>query len=289
MDTYVYPDKDYMARWVDAVHTEFPNFNIVGEVWVQTVPSTAYYTIDGFSRDGYKGTLRSVTDFPLYSAMTTSMWEDFGWSNGLSRVYYTLTQDFLYKDPRKNVIFLDNHDLWRFASHVNRDSKKYKVGLTMLLTLRGIPQVYYGTEIMLDASGPGNHDAVKRKDFPGGWAGDSVNKFVATGRTAQENEAFDFVKKLTTYRKTSPALQFGAMTHFVPSDNIYVYFRHTADQEVMVILNMDEKEKQVDLSRFSERLGAFSKGTDILSGTELSDLKTLTMQGRSSMVVELKK
>lgn len=289
MDTYVYPDKVYMAEWVAAVHREFERFNIVGEVWVQTVPSTAYYTIEARTNDGYKGTLRSITDFPLYAAMTTATWEGFGWTTGISRVYYTLTQDFLYKDPRNNVIFVDNHDLWRFGSHVNKDVKKFNLGMTMLFTLRGIPQVYYGTEHMMDSWGEGNHDAVKRKDFPGGWPGDPVNKFIREGRTPEENQVFDFIKTLANYRKKSQALTIGRMTHFVPEDNVYVYFRYAGNEEVLVMLNFGDKDKTVDMKRFQERSGQYSRGRNVISGDEVTDLKRITVPAFGSLIIELQK
>ncbi len=182
MDTYPYPDKTYMARWVQAVLREFPRLNIVGEAWVPEIPAEAWWQKDFPLGGGYNSHLPSVTDFPLHYAMVSAFSTPFGWDIGLSRLYLTLTQDFLYHNPNKNVIFLDNHDLERFASSIGDDPADYKMAITFLLTTRGIPQIYYGTELMMTGTKQGT-DGNVRRDFPGGWPGDSHNAFTEAGRT----------------------------------------------------------------------------------------------------------
>ena len=165
---------------------------------------------------------------------------------------------------------------------------KFKQGIVFLLTARGVPQLYYGTEVLMkNFKNPS--DAEVRRDFPGGWPGDRENKFTAAGRNARENEAFNFVKKLAQYRKKSPALQTGLLTQFLPQDGMYVYFRHTDTQSVMVILNQSDAAKTLDTRRFSERLSGFTKGKNVLDDTVLNDLKKISVAGMSVQVIELSK
>ncbi len=291
MDTHPYPYKEYMAEWSRRVLEEYPDFNIVGEVWMPNVPTTAYWQTGFPSDDGYESYLPSVTDFPLYSAVTTAIHEEGGWDTGMNRVYLTLGQDFLYPDPLENVIFVDNHDLDRFFTVTGEDYDRFKLGISLIMTTRGIPQIYYGTEILKMGGGP---DAEKRRDFPGGWEEDPINAFTEEGRIELGEdrglpvaEAHDFIKNLTEWRNDSPAVQFGKKTHFVADDNVYVYFRYDEDDVVMVVLNGNDESRTLDTSRYSEFLDGFSGGREVISGEVVENLDQLELGRYQPMIIEL--
>ncbi len=181
---------------------------------------------------------------------------------------------------------LDNHDMSRFYSTVGENINKFKSGIAFLLTTRGIPQLYYATEILgtgLEAPSHGNI----RKDFPGGWPGDPVDKFTAAGRTSQENEAFDFVRTLLRYRNATPALQTGSLMQFVPEDGVYTYFRYDAGKTIMVLLNTANAERMVDTRRFAERMQGFSRARDVVTGREMPISAKLYVERNSPLVLEL--
>lgn len=284
MDTYPYPDKNFMAQWAKTIMEEYPSFNLVGEVWINSVANTAYWQKDMVNKDGYASHLPSVTDFPLYFAIPQALNEQGGWDTGLARLYNLLGQDFLYPNANGNLTFLDNHDLTRFYLSVGRDTKKLKMALAFLLTTRGIPQLYYGTELLMDGDG-GNHSEV-RKDFPGGWTTDRTNAFSKEGRTAEQNEVYDFMKKLLNWRRGEAVVHTGTLTHYIPEDNIYVYFRSDERKTIMVVLNGNASEKQVSVSRFQESLKEATKATDIMTGIE-QQLNALKVPGQTSLVLEL--
>jgi glycosidase len=286
MDTYPYPDKDFMARWVKEVMLEYPRFNIVGEVWIDNIATTAYWQKGSQNRDGYVSTLPSVTDFPLCFSIPKSLNEPAGWETGMRRLYNVLAQDFAYPAPNNNLVFLDNHDMTRIYLSLQRDMKKLKMALAFLLTTRGIPQLYYGTEILMDGDG-GYHPNV-RKDFPGGWQGDQVNGFTAAGRTPEQNEIFEYLKNLLQWRKNQLPIHAGDLTHYIPADNIYVYFRHAPDGAVMVILNANDTQKNLKTQSFRDNLKSFTKAKDIVSGTEMTDLSSFNLQPWGVFILELK-
>ena len=181
---------------------------------------------------------------------------------------------------------LDNHDFSRFYTIIKEDYNKYKSGMAFLLTTRGIPQIYYMTEILGTGNEWPSHGNI-RKDFPGGWAGDAANKFTAAGRTAQENEAFNYARTLIRYRNATPALQRGKLTQFVPVDGVYVYFRHDEAKTVMVVLNTANSERTIETARFAERMAGFTGAKDVLTGAMVKDLSKLTLEKNSPMVLEL--
>ena len=288
MDTYLYADKEYMSDWTSAVLEEYPDFNIVGESWVNTVPHEAYWQ-DNFQGhpDGYDSDLPSVTDFPLHFAMREAFTQDFGWTSGLRRLYYTLAQDHVYPEPNKLVTFLDNHDTSRFFSAIGENEDEFKLGYTFLMTTRGIPQVYYATELMqpmLDVDG----DGAKRPDMPGGWSDDDRSVFTEEGRTARENEAHDFVTNLTTWRADADVIHHGELTHYIPAENTYVYFRHDGDDSVMVVLNNAEEERALDLGRFEERLQGYTQGRDVIGGETVTLNDSLPVPAKTPMVLDLR-
>lgn len=285
MDTYPYPDKQFMADWTKAVMEEYPKFNIAGEVWVPTAATTAYWLAQNPNRDQYQSYLPSSTDFPFCFSVAAALNEEGGWETGLSKLYYMLSQDFVYANPAGNVTFMDNHDLNRFFFDVKKDLPKFKMGLAFLLTTRGVPQLYYGTEILMDGNA-GSHPDV-RKDFPGGWPGDPVNAFTQDGRTAAQNEAHDYIRKLCNWRKTKPVIHAGKLMQFIPEDNVYVYFRYDENETVMVVMNGNTTEKTVSTTRFAERMQGFTKAKEILSDKTISDLGKLTIPEKTTLVLEL--
>lgn len=292
MDTHPYPYKEYMAEWTYRVLEEYPDFNIVGEVWMNNVATTAWWQYDFPTWDGYNSYLPSVTDFPLYRSVVTGLNEGEGWDTGLARIYYTLGQDFLYTDPLLNVIFVDNHDLVRFFTSVGEDPDKFKMGLAFILTTRGIPQIYYGTEIM---KAGGANDPDKRRTFPGGWPGDEIDAFTAEGREALAKkrglpipDLFEYLKTITEWRKDKEVIHFGALTHFIPYDNVYVYFRHDENDTVMVIMNGSDTARDVRTERFSEFLDGYTDGVDIVRNRSFRLGESIYIESKQSLILELK-
>jgi neopullulanase len=286
MDTHPYPYKDFMSDWCKAVMTEYPNFNIVGEVWEERVLLTSYFQRNSRNSDGYQGNLPSITDFPLKSALNTAFNERDGWEEGLTRIYYVLIQDFAYTEPNNNVIFLDNHDITRFATSVGGDINKQKMGFAALLTLRGIPQLFYGGEIGMPGDG-GNHGKL-RADMPGGWKGDARSVFTEEGRTESENALFNYIRTIMNWRKSKPVIHNGKLMHFIPENGVYVYFRYNDSESVMVILNNSMEEKTLTTERFKERLQGFNSAENIVTKQTISNLQQLVLPAKSATILELK-
>ena len=287
LDTYAYNDLDYMAEWAKAIKAEYPNLNSFGETWVQGVPSQTYFTEGNVVNQGFDSGLDGVTDFQALWAVNEALNGKFGWTDGVVRLYNTLAYDYQYKDATKNVVFLDNHDLNRFYSVVNEDFSKYKSGIAWVLTTRGIPQFYYGNEILM--TGTTTPDGKVRLDFKGGWPEDKVNKFTAAGRTEKENEAFNYVRKLANYRKNNEVLQTGKMMQFVPQDGVYVYFRYNADKTVMMLMNGEEKEVTVSTARFAERTSGYTQAVNVATDEVLADMSQIKIPAKTTLVLELKK
>ncbi len=286
MDTYPYPNKKFMADWVQAVMNEFPSFYIVGEVWISAVPSTAYWQKGMVNKDGYQSFLPSVTDFPMHGAIPAALNEKDGWDTGLARLYFLLSQDFIYPDANNLLTFLDNHDVTRFFNTVQKDPARFKLGLAFLLTTRGIPQLYYSTELMMDGDAKSHPDI--RRDFPGGWSGDAVNAFTGTGLSPEQKEAFEFTRKLLNWRKLNPTFRGGKLVHFVPDNNVYVYFRVKDKERVMVVLNGSEKEVVLSTTRYKECMTGATSATEVFTGKIFEDLSSLKLSPRSALILELK-
>ncbi len=287
MDTYPYPDKEFMSRWSKEVIAEYPTFNIVGEVWMRNITAMAYWQKGMINKDGYQSNLPSLTDFPLYYSIAQALNEQGSWNTGLTRLYDVLSQDFIYPAPNSNLIFADNHDATRFYTAVGGDLKKFKMGLAFLLTTRGIPQLYYGTELLME--GDEKSHAELRKDFPGGWKGDTVNAFTKEGRTTEQNEVYDFLKTLLNWRKNESIIHNGVLTHYTVQDNVYVYFRHNDEKSVMVMMNGNPTEKIINTKRFSPNIGSTKKGTNIITNEEVPDLTSLKVSGQSVLIIEFKR
>ncbi|HOP03143.1 MAG TPA: glycoside hydrolase family 13 protein [Tenuifilaceae bacterium] len=288
MDTHPYPDKEFMARWAREVMNEYPNFNIVSEVWLNYPAWCAYWQTGANNSDKFDSGVKSVMDFPLMYAIDKGLQEKEGWDTGLHRLYEILASDFLYPDPMNILIFADNHDVSRFMKSKDMAIGRFKLGMAFLLTTRGIPQIYYGTEIMMDGDDVNGH-GVLRQDFPGGWASDKRSAFTADGRTKRENEAWSYLQTILTWRKTASAIHSGKLIHFIPENEVYVYFRQNSEQTIMVILHSGYQPKVLKTSRFNEVLEGFTDGIDIITGKSLSDISQIQLSPRSAMIIELKK
>lgn len=289
IDTYPYNYKEPMAEFNRRVLNEYPDFNIVGETWVHEPYEVAYWQKDALNADGYNSELPAVMDFPLQDALHVFTKEKQGWDSGIMRPYTNFSRDYVYPYPYNLLIFADNHDTDRIWNVLDNKTDDFKLVFTILATARGIPQMYYGTEIKMGGEKQ-KGDGDIRRDFPGGWSGDAVNAFTREGRTAEQNEVFDFVRNLLNWRKANPVIHNGAMKHFIPEDEVYVYFRYNDDKTVMVVLNnSDEEAKTLDMKRFGEMLDGYTGGRDVISGKEVGDIRTsLTVPAKTSMVIELK-
>ncbi|MCU0458159.1 MAG: glycoside hydrolase family 13 protein [Bacteroidales bacterium] len=288
MDTYPYPQPDMMARWAKRVEEEFPGFFIVGEVWYDDPSQISYWSLNKKNSDGYRSNLPSVTDFPVCFATHRAFPDNSNPTGGMEKLYNVLSQDFLYPEPFRNVIFLDNHDMTRFFTQTGSNLDIYKMGLAFIMTTRGIPQLYYGTEIIMEGD-KSKGDGRLRDDFPGGWPGDVKNAFTGAGLTGPEKEALEFTRLILNWRKTKDVIHTGKLKHYIPADGVYVYFRYNCDESVMVVLNNNEKESRtVRGERYAESLVGFTGGTDIISGRKIEYLGTFTIAPKTAMIIELK-
>ncbi|WP_105984000.1 alpha-amylase family glycosyl hydrolase [Nonlabens agnitus] len=290
VDTYAYNEKQGIADWTRAIMKEYPNINIVGETWLHDQAQISYWQKDSpvAAIQDYNTELPSVMDFTLHDAiMEAFKEEEQGWDKGMVRMYENFVNDFLYADTDNLLVFMANHDTNRFSGSgvYNNNEANYKLALTLILTTRGTPQIYYGDEIgmMGDKSKLGDGDI--RRDFPGGWKGDAQNAFI--NPTAEQNEYQVFTKKLLNYRKNKSVLHTGKLLQYVPEQNCYVYFRHNDNSRVMVIINNNLEAVSLDMSRFAEGLGKAKNGLDILSDSEIDLSGTLQVAGKTSHVIDL--
>ena len=286
VDTYKYCDEKFLNTINAALLREFPLLTVFGEAWSNTVAASAYFTQNNINAP-FKHQIKGVTDFPSNSALYDGLNQPFGWTEGITRVYMTLAQDLLYKDPMTNCIFLDNHDMNRFYSMVGEDLAKYKMGLGMLLTMRGIPQVYYGTEILMKNYKDPN-DAAVRKDFPGGWYADPTDKFNPSSLDAKELEAFTYFKQLANFRKNSPAIKQGTLKQYIPQNGVYVYFRLHEKQKLMCIINTSADEISIDLNRFNDVLFSTTKLVNPMNDNIFTKPAGLVIPSKSFQIFELK-
>ena len=282
VDTYKYCDEKFLNRVNSALEKEFPTITIFGEAWCSNVPGSAYFTKNNMDVP-FKHNLQGITDFPFSFAI-----RDAANQGGLNKLYAVASQDFLYKNALTNCIFLDNHDMDRFYSVLEEDFDKYKIALGLLLTERGIPQLYYGTEILMKNFKKPS-DAEVRRDFPGGFKGDSTDKFTRQGRTEKENEAFTYIKTIADFRQKSSALTVGKTLEYQPKDDVFVFFRYTEKQRVMVIVNASKNPVDLATTRFSRGLAGSSKGRDIVLNKEINISQEVKLQPVSILIIELQK
>lgn len=285
MDTYPYSNKEFMSEWTRRVAEEYPNFKIVGEEWTLNPAILAYWQKGKHNADGYRSYLSGLLDFPLQSALVRALTEPEAWEAGMPYIYLTLSDDFQYPSPADHVIFPDNHDMSRIYTQLGEDDDLFKIAMSFFLTTRGVPQIYYGTEILMSNLGDDSHGNI-RSDFPGGWDGDSVNAFTGKGLSPQQREAQEYVKRILNWRKGSEAIHDGELKHFYPSNSVYVYFRYTDEQKVMVVLNKSDEQQSMKTSRFAEILSAGESGVDIISGKKIVISDEFVVAPKSSLIVE---
>jgi len=290
VDTYSYNDKEGISKWTKAITDEYPHFNIVGEVWMHNQAQMAYWQKESKigAIESYNSNLPSVMDFTLHDAIGNVFNQDnASWDRGMIQVYDNFTNDFLYPNPDNLLVFVENHDTGRFNEIYKNDFKKYQMAMTLIATIRGIPQLYYGSEIGMNGD-KGKGDADIRRDFPGGWKGDSNNAFTKQGRTAEQQKFFDFSSKLFTWRKSKEVIHSGKTTHYIPENNVYVYFRYNERETVMVVINNNSEKQILKTNRFKENIQNFKSGKEVLSG-KIVDLNTeIEIEGKSALILELK-
>ena len=276
-DTYPYPDPDFMSEWSRRIMQEYPNFNIVGEEWSENPAIIARWQTNKVNANGYVSYLPSLMDFPLQKALVESLNHPKApYSNSFNAVYEMLANDFLYNNPYNLVTFLDNHDMPRFIDQVQGNPQLFKMGLIYLYSMRGIPQIYYGTEIMMgNTENPKDH-ALIRSDMPGGWDGDPISVFTEKGLSAEEQEIKSFLRTLTRFRRDTPALHQGKLRHFAPNEEVYVLFRYDETMKIMSIFNKNDQDTHIDLQDYQELLQGATKARDVVSG-QLYDLSTNQM------------
>jgi len=284
LDTYPYNEPSYMADWANKLKAEFPRLSIFGETLVNGNVNQAFFTQGSTLNGNLNTNLPGITDVAVKDAIYETLNGKFEWTSGVNRLYSVLANDFIYQDPYRNVIFMDNHDMSRYYSVIGEDLGKYKSGMALLLTTRGIPQVYYGTELLM--KNLSNPDGLVREDFKGGWAGDKQNKFTSAGRNSLENEAYNYFRKLANYRKNTTALQTGKLMQYVPENGVYVFFRYDAAKTVMIICNTNDKESSVETARFTERTARFKNAKNIITD-EQTGLERITIPAKSTQVFEL--
>jgi glycosidase len=279
IDTYKYNDLSFVNQLNQTLQNDFPSLTSFGESWVHGVAAQAYF-VENNMNVPFKSNLQGGQDFQtLFYGILPALNEPFGWTDGVTKLYTTLSNDFLYKDASRNVLFLDNHDMTRILSSLGENVPKLKVALAWLFTCRGIPQLYYGTEVMM--KGIANPDGWVRLDFPGGWEGDKKNAFTGEGLTTEEKAIQAYTKSLGNYRKQSTALQTGKMMQFIPNNGLYVYFRYDAKSTVMCVMNTDKQSRTVDMNDFSERTKGFNGGKDIITNQQINtkfEIPPMSMQ-----------
>ena len=302
VDTYPYNEKGPASEWCKAILNEYPNFNIVGECWTSSIPQLAYWQGGNANKDGFDSHLPSIMDFPLHDALRAALAEDNGgWGAGMSKVYDILSHDFVYHDLSKMLIFPGNHDTARIGDMIRKDPRALKIAMTLMATMRGIPQIFAGDELMFVSTKPdniGDHPGL-RVDFPGGWEGDPIDLFTDEGRQAQTHntdglkvtkgqaaDLFNHASRLFQWRKTADVIHNGKTMHFMTRDNTYAYFRYNDESAVFVYVNNTLEDKNVPWSYYSEITEGLHDGTDVLTGEPFEVSDATVVAPKTAIVVE---
>ena len=303
VDTYPYNEKIPMSEWCASVLNEYPNFNIVGECWTSSIPQLAYWQGGNANKDGFDSHLPSIMDFPLQEAIWKALPTDsHGWGEGMTRVYDCLSHDFVYHDLSRMMIFPGNHDTDRIGDVLKHNADRHKIVMTMMATMRGIPQIFYGDEMMFVSKDKSQGHGGLRVDFPGGWQGDKVDLFTPEGRaSAAVNtdgkpvaeglmaELHDYTQKLFQWRKGKKVIHDGKTMHFLSRDNTYAYFRYDDTDAVFVFINNSRGKKNVPWSHYAEIADGLHDGRNVLTG-EAAEVNDSTVVGpRQALVVEYKR
>ena len=285
-DTFGYADTDFLSQWAKAVMDEYPDFDMVGEEWSPNPAIVAHWQRGKANASGHVPHMTSMMDFPGHIALRDALLRPDSWESGWMPLYEALANDFLYPDPDALVVFAENHDTTRLLAHVDGDLGLWKLALAWTATVRGVPQFYYGSEVLL--RGPSERrDGELRADMPGGWAGDAASAFTGDGLDARQREAQDFVRRLFNWRRGAAAVHRGGLVHYAPEDGVYVYFREHEGQRVMVALNRNPADTPLALARFADSIGGARAGTDVLTGRRMSLGDALRLPARAPLILEL--
>ncbi len=288
MDTYPYADGPAMAKWLSDIEVSYPGYNIVGECWYGDAAGTAFWQKDNRLNQKFNPMLKTVMDFPtMIIAHDAFYGETLPWKGGLNEIYGRLSQDYLYADSTKVLVFLENHDSDRFLSEMPTNLDSYKQAVTFLLTTRGIPQMYYGFELLMNGT-KDKSDGYVRLDVPGGFTGDKTNNFTAEGRTPLQNEAWDYVSRLAHWRRGNNAISKGSLKHFMPDNEMYVYERKYANHQVIVIMNGNDRDVSIDMQRYAEVMPIGSVYTNVMTGEKVTIEKTMDFSSRATLLLERK-
>ncbi len=288
VDTYSYSDKEFLAIWAKAIFEEYPNFNVVGEEMTRNISQTSYWQKDKKNYDGYESYLPTLMDFSLNDNIVSSLTRPDDWFSAWRDTYQSVAQDYQFPHPENQLIFPDNHDLDRFYTRLNKNFDNWKLGIAMYMTVRGIPQFFYGTEVLMTNEKLGS-DGQRRSDFYGGWLNDLKNAETEEGLTDTEKAAKTYFSKLLNWRKTNSAIANGKFIHYAPQNNdVYVYFRYNNEQKVMVLLNKNNENVTLDMNRYSEIISNKFKAKDIISDKEFYIENTFTISGKTAMILEIR-
>ena len=291
VDTYPYNEKMPMRRWCEAVMTEYPNFNIVGEVWTSSIPQLAYWQGGNNNKDGFDSHLKSIMDFPLHDAIRTAMTESgakAGWGQGMTRIYDVVSHDFVYHDMSNMMSMPGNHDTDRIGDVCEGNPKSMKIVMTLLCTMRGMPQLLYGDELMFRSTDRSKGHPTLRIDFPGGWEGDSTNLFDRADHSGAQKEVFDFSHKLMNWRKNKEVIHTGKTLHFIDRDNTYAYFRYNDEEVVFVYINNSDSEREIPWTRYKEITEGLGCGYDVITGEKV-EMTGRKVAPQSTLIVEFKR
>jgi len=286
MDTYSYSDKEFMSDWTCAIMNEYPDFNICGEEWSLNPTVLAYWQKGKQNPDRYTSCLLGLLDFPLQNALLNALINKEPWNTGMVNLYITLSNDFIYPDPFKHVIFPDNHDMSRIYTQLNEDYGLYKLAMVYFATMRGTPQFYYGTEILRSNKGDNSHGNI-RSDFPGGWPDDEINAFNGTRLGDAQKNAQDFTRTLLNWRKTATAVHNGRLMHFVPQNGVYTFFRYNEEQKLMITLNKTDQYQKIGLKQFEEILKGSKHGINSLSKEKITLTDSLDIAPKQPLILEV--
>ncbi|HEX9826460.1 MAG TPA: glycoside hydrolase family 13 protein [Flavobacteriaceae bacterium] len=288
VDTYSYSDKDFLATWTKAILDEYPNFNIAGEEMYRIVAQTSYWQKDKKNFDGYQSYLPTLMDFLLNDNVVSSLNKTDNWFSTWRDTYQGIAQDYQFPHPENQLIFPDNHDLDRFYTRLNNNFDNWKLGIAMYMTMRGIPQFFYGTEVLMTNEKTGS-DGQRRGDFYGGWKNDLKNAASEIGLTETEKEAKKYFSKLLNWRKSNSAITNGNFKHYAPQKNdVYIYFRYNNEQKVMVLLNKNSENVTLNMNRYSEMISNKFKAKDIILDKEFDVENILTISGKTAMILEIR-
>ncbi len=287
MDTWSYPNKEFLSNWTKAILEEYPQFNIVGEEWVSDAGLISYWQAGAKRQDDYQSYLPSVMDFPLQTAIVEGLQGEEGWRSSMTKIYESLANDYKYGDVNNIMIFPDNHDMSRIFTQLEENFDHWKMAMSLYFTTRGTLQIFYGTEILMTNRDSDDHGVI-RTDFPGGWEDDQVNAFTGLGLTSQQLEAQNWIKKLAEIRKGSPALHSGELLHYIPDSEVYVYFRSLELERIMVIANRNEISKELNLARYSQGTNGLKTGLNLITGEAINLNNVLTVGPMETLIMELK-